>query len=167
MNKLEAIKRVEQMGEYERFVDEPISKLSVFNILNQLDEPEKVKIPQFVAQYIKWTKGENLHLLSVIDRRNFNQTLDDWFITDYNTELFARAWFDGYEVEKEPKYTVKVKAINCATKYLVFGEISGSWFFAESRYGNLLTKFTREELEEAGFGWIFSCEGIELEEVTE
>lgn len=38
MNKQEAIKKVEQMGEYERFVDESIPKLSVLNILNQLDE---------------------------------------------------------------------------------------------------------------------------------
>ena len=27
------------------------------------------------------------------------------------------------------------------------------------------SKLTRKELEEAGFGWVFSCEGIEIEEV--
>lgn len=27
------------------------------------------------------------------------------------------------------------------------------------------TKFTRKELEEADFGWVFDCEGIEIEEV--
>ena len=43
MNKQEAIKRVEQMGEYERFVDEPISKKSVLNIISQIDEPKKLK----------------------------------------------------------------------------------------------------------------------------
>lgn len=45
MNKHEAIKKVEQMGEYERFVNESIPKLSVLNILNQLDEPQKPVIP--------------------------------------------------------------------------------------------------------------------------
>ena len=45
MNKQEAIKRVEQMGEYERFVDEPVSKKSVLNIISQIDEPvEKEKL---------------------------------------------------------------------------------------------------------------------------
>ena len=39
MNKQEAIKRVEQMGEYERFVDEPVSKKSVLNIISQIQEP--------------------------------------------------------------------------------------------------------------------------------
>ena len=34
----------------------------------------------------------------------------------------------------------------------------------EKEYGDL-ERFTRKQLEEAGFGWIFSCEGIEVEEV--
>lgn len=51
MNKHEAIKKVEQMGEYERFVNELIPKLSVLNILNQLDEPQKPTVPQCVADW--------------------------------------------------------------------------------------------------------------------
>ena len=39
MNKQEAIKRVEQMGKYERFVNEPVSKKSVLNIISQIQEP--------------------------------------------------------------------------------------------------------------------------------
>ena len=49
MNKQEAIKRVEQMGEFERFVDEPVSKKSVLNIISQIDEPQKVTIPNYVG----------------------------------------------------------------------------------------------------------------------
>lgn len=56
MNKHEAIKKVEQMREYERFVNESIPKLSVLNILNQLDEPEKVKVPKFVADWYEENK---------------------------------------------------------------------------------------------------------------
>lgn len=26
---------------------------------------------------------------------------------------------------------------------------------------------TREELEEAGFGWVFSCDGVSVEEVNQ
>ena len=50
MNKQEAIKKVEQMGEYERFVNESIPKLSILNILNQLDEPQKVTLPRPVGE---------------------------------------------------------------------------------------------------------------------
>ena len=53
MNKQEAIKRVEQMGEFERFVDEPVSKKSVLDIISIIDEPQKVVIPKFVAELIE------------------------------------------------------------------------------------------------------------------
>ncbi|MFX3930971.1 hypothetical protein ACJBXA_10925 [Streptococcus suis] len=52
MNKKEAIKHIEQMGEYERFVDEPISKGSVLNIISQIYEPQKVVVPKFVGEWI-------------------------------------------------------------------------------------------------------------------
>ena len=29
------------------------------------------------------------------------------------------------------------------------------------------TKFTRKQLEDADFGWVFDCPGIEIEEVNE
>lgn len=51
MNKQEAIKLVEQMGEYERFVDEPVSKKSVLDIISQIDEPQKVVVP--IAEEVK------------------------------------------------------------------------------------------------------------------
>ncbi len=62
MNKQEAIKRIEQMGEYERFVDEPISKASVLSIIYQIDEPQKVVVPKFVAEWIEETKEEGYNL---------------------------------------------------------------------------------------------------------
>lgn len=34
--------------------------------LEQLDEPEKVTIPQFVAEYIERTKNEDYHLLGAM-----------------------------------------------------------------------------------------------------
>ena len=60
--------------------------------------------------------------------------------------------------EKEKKYTVKVKALN---DYLNETE-TGIHFY--NNYTNNKT-FTRKELEDAGFGWVFDCEGIEIEEV--
>ena len=161
MNKHEAIKKVEQMGEYERFVNELIPKLSVLNILNQLYEPEKVKIPQFVAQHIEWTKGEDFHLLGAMSRENFDKKLEDWFYTDDNMELFARAWLDGYEVEKEKRYEVVLH--NGQSLKTVYRQGVDHLDF-EMVYGDL-ESFTRKRLEYAGFGWVFDCEGIEIEEV--
>ena len=159
MNKQEAIKKVEQMGEYERFVDESIPKLSVLNILNQLDEPQKPVVPQFVADWIEECKNDDFHLFGAMEEMSLHQKkLDYWFREDDNIELFARAWLDGYTVE-EKRYTVKIKAVD---QYLVSAKDENFLGFLTSK---LRTYFTRKELEEAGFGWVFDCEGIEIEEV--
>ena len=82
-----------------------------------------------------------------------------WFYDDDNIELFARAWLDGYEVEKEPKYTVKIKA----TKHYFAKDGNGRIYFS-LKYESAFTKI---ELEKVNLGWVFDCEGIEVEEVEE
>ena len=145
---------------YEEVLDEMIS--------GKINNPKPVKIPQFVADWIEECKNDDFHLFGAMEGISSNQKkLDYWFREDDNMELFARAWLDGYEVEKEKRYIIKVKATKCSTKNLVFGELSGSWFFAEGKYGNVIVKHTRRELEEAGFGWVFDCPGIEIKEVED
>ena len=82
--------------------------------------------------------------------------------------IFARAWLDGYTVEKEKRYRVKLKGINSESEYLYYGMRSCTWRLGEKNESGYFRKnHTRKELEEAGFGWVFDCEGIELEEVEE
>ena len=38
-------------------------------------------------------------------------------------------------------------------------------FFWSSNWEGYKAHHTRKELEEAGFGWVFNCPGIEIEEV--
>ena len=161
MNKQEAIKKVEQMGKYERFVNESIPKLSILNILNQLDEPQKITIPQVVADWIEWTKKDGLDLQDAMNliSGEENEKLLRWFYNESNQETFARAWLDGYEVEKEKRYTVKMRATK---QPLFYNSLEKRLFFS---LGELATQFTHKQLEEAGFGWVFNCEGIEIEEV--
>ena len=92
----------------------------------------------------------------------------DWFYTDDNMELFARAWLYGYEVEKEPKYTVKIKGINGYGQYLNKALLSKEYFFASNNeVSGYRTKHTRKQLEDDDLGWVFDCPGIEIEEVEE
>ena len=134
--------------------------------LEQLDEPQKPVVPQFVAQYIKWTKGEDFHLLGAMSRENFNKTLEDWFYTDDNMELFARAWLDGYEVEKEKQYLVKFKGLNRRYIILKYDKYDKTWFLGGELEFDFFKKYhTQKELEEADFGWVFDCPNIEIEEV--
>lgn len=126
-------------------------------------EREKVTVPQFVADWIEYAKFEDYHLLGAMDSIAISgrKNLDEWFRdNDDNMDLFARAWLDGYTVEKEPKYTVKLKNTD---DYLVKTNNDDYRF-----YNNIYTnrrKHTRKEIGNAGFGWVFSCQGVEVEEV--
>lgn len=129
--------------------------------------PEKVKVLQFVADYIERTKNEDYHLLGAMTeiRSHKNKEIDDWFYTDDNMELFARAWLDGYTIE-EKRYRVKMKAIKSNSQYLVFGQLSETWWFGSAeQIGNVKSKHTRKEIEDAGFGEVFNSTLFEVEEV--
>ena len=182
MNKQEAIKKIEQMGEYERFVNESIPKLSVLNILNQLDEPEKIKVSEEEAKFLE-TFDFNCesdvttalyHVSRVgygyylIDNNDIElKDLSEGFRELENRKRLIKAILDGYEVEKEPKYIVNIKG-NVQENMLVYGNVVKRFFFSKN-YALLNVRYshTRKELEESGFGWVFDCEGIEIEEVED
>lgn len=120
---------------------------------------ERVTVPQYVADFI--TEHKKLgHTLSYSIDACMSDRVAEWYWD--NSELFARAWLDGYEVEQEKRYEVKLKNTD---DYLVKTNNNDYRF-----YNNIYTtrrKHTREEIEKAGFGWVFDCSGIEVEEVEE
>lgn len=128
----------------------------IIDTIKQLDEPEKVKVPQFVADFIAEQKKLG-HTLSYSIDASMSDIVAEWYWD--NSELFALAWIFGYEVEEEKRYTVVTKATK---QPLYYNAMDKKLFFS---MGGLATNFTRKQLEEAGFGWVFSCEGIEIEEV--
>ncbi|MBT0940063.1 DUF1642 domain-containing protein [Streptococcus salivarius] len=72
----------------------------------------------------------------------------------------------GYEVEKEARYTVRVKGIDGYTTHLNQDVDNLNWFFASNeKVEGFRTEHTRKELEANGFDWVFSCEGVEVKEV--
>ena len=167
MKKQELIKHIEDLPYKEGpIVDKiDISRKGLLELVKQLDEPEKPVVPQFVAEHIEWTKEQDFHLLGAMSRESFDKTLEDWFYTDDNMEIFARAWLDGYEVE-EKRYLVKVKGVNDYGCYLNKGLLSKEYFWeSKAEIGGCRTKHTRKQLEQANFGWVFDCPGVEVEEV--
>ena len=170
MNKQELIEKIEALPDNIGLIRPHIDKKMVLGLVRQLDEPQKVKVPQVIAEYIEQKKDDDYHLLGAMIeiRSHKNKEIDEWFEEDDNIELFARAWLDGYEVEKEPKYTVRMKGIDGYRQYLNKALLSKEYFLA-SKYeiSGYRTKHTRKELEQAGFGWVFDCPGIEVEEVEE
>ena len=145
-----------------------INRAGLIKLIDQFDEPQKVQVPQIVADYIKYTKDAEWDLQEAMDDVAYedNKDLRKWF--NNNIENFARAWLDGYEIEKEKRYIVKVKGADEGYNYLNRRISSESWFFSgESEPLDFRVKHTRKELEKASFGWIFDCKGIEVKEVKE
>lgn len=131
----------------------------IIDTIKQLDEPEKVTIPQCVADVIEDAREKSPELEDALQYAWSNRTKEftEWYNKKSNRELFARAWLDGYKVEEEKRYLVKIKA----TKHYFVKDGNGKIFFSLAFKGC----FTKKELEEAGLGWVFDCEGIEIEEV--
>ena len=73
---------------------------------------------------------------------------------------------DAVEVEKEKQYIIKLKGVPDGAKFLKYAKVTQEWYFGmKGLYSDKEIIHTRKQLEEAGFGWVFSCEGIEIEEV--
>ena len=184
MNTKELIKKYEELLKEHSPFHEPVPYTSMVELflkdLKQLDEPPKVTIPQYVADWLKendW-REETLGEQSVFDvfdnlkndsKNSYYENVKRWI--DANGDLFACAWLDGYEVETEKRYLVKMKGIKDPNSYLKYNRNMGHWYFGSLHIyvNDVDTKIyhTRKELEEAGFGWVFDCEGIEIEEVIE
>lgn len=148
-----------------------IDKLTTLELIKLLGEPEKVKVPQFVADYIEFKKENDFHVYGAmrVIGNHYDKRVPEWFY-DNNIETFARAWLDGYEleVEKEKWYLVKFKEVEKGFNFLNFDTLGKEWkIFDCNNSLTYRTRHTRKELEEAGFGWVFDCEGIEIEEVED
>lgn len=135
-------------------------------------EREKVTVPQFVAGWLNYCKLTGVDLYHAFEMGNLYldnyayqkdyPKLKGYFETENNQDLFARAWLDGYTVEEGKRYTIRLKNTD---DYLVKTNNDDYRF-----YNNIYTnrrKHTRKEIEKSGFGWVFDCEGIEIEEVKE
>ncbi len=138
---------------------------------------EKPIVPQYVADWYEANK-RNLDLslsglvfdLATNSPIYYNEEFKAW--VEDNKETFITTIVNmhqfGYEVEKEKQYTVKIKA--------VLGQYLGKYYLNDEELTPQFTRtqftgdkgrstFTRKELEDAGFGWVFSCEGVEVKEV--
>lgn len=171
MNKKELIERIKNMP-FSYIWDEPyLNKEIVLDLVKQLDEPQKVVVPQFVADWIDCTKNFGWDLQDAINSKG-DRDFRNWFYSKNNIETFARAWLDGYKVEVEPekekRYLVKAKGLCGNHETLNCEKQSKDWLFSSQEENSAYkTKHTRKQLEEAGFGWVFDCPGFQIEEVEE
>lgn len=148
--------------------------------LEQLDEPEKVKVSEEEAKFLKTFNfshhSDVTKALYYVSRTGFCYYLTDNFDIELkglsegfrdleNRKRLIRAILDGYEVEEEKRYRISMpKTRNYMNNAQFLCEKDGKIFWCGEWYP-FRAKFTRKELEEADFGWVFDCPGIEIEEV--
>ena len=166
MNKQEALKRIEVQKETLIRLTGWAVYVYIEELIKSLDEPEKITIPQFVADWITHSKNIGRSLFGAMSIFGENTEIKKWMQWADNQETFARAWLDGYEVEKEKRYIVKIKNIRKNGNTLKHDYSFNQFIFSYPEESILYkAKFTRKELEQANFGWVFDCPGIEIEEV--
>ena len=157
MNKQEFIERLKEFKVPFGDESEYVKIDTAIKLASELDKPQKVEIPIFVAEYIEFKKKYDFHVygaMRMIEDHN-DKRVQEWFY-EGNIETFVRAWLDGYEVDKEPKYTVKFKATE---QYLSNDEL-GPHFDPSFR-----SNFTKSDLEKLGLAEVFNSPLFEVEEV--
>lgn len=138
---------------------------------------EKPVVPQYVADWYEGNK-RNLDLnlsglvfdLATKSEIYYQEELKEW--VNRNKKTFITTLVNmhqfGYEVKKEPRYTVRIKGVDGYSKYLNRDMETQKWFFAsKTELERFRAHHTRKELEEADFGWVFDCPGVEVKEVTD
>ena len=114
MNKQEGIEKIKNIDTLK--INDTVShqqidmvvKNQVLDIISQIDELQKVVVPKFVAEYIEYCKHEKFYALHG-SYANMDDRLAYWRFKGNNSELFAKAWLYGYEIEKEKLYTAMLK----------------------------------------------------------
>lgn len=167
MNKQELIKKYKRL---EGVWDAPgaeIARQIFLQDLEQLDEPQKVVVPQFVADWYEEHK-ENLEYniwdwmkYNLEPKKRENVIFSQWLGKTVNNpvETLIKMKLYGYEVEKEKRYTVVMKGTK---QPLFYNNLHERLFFS---LGELTTRFTRKQIEDAGLGEVFNSPLFEVEEV--
>nr|DAP73605.1 MAG TPA: Protein of unknown function (DUF1642) [Caudoviricetes sp.] len=155
MDRQEAIQTLSKVGKisvsyaedlYDSFVPKPV-------------------IPYYIADYIEEVKKQGDYTVVGAVNEAPDGRVGDWLILE-RVNTFAQAWVNGYKVEGEPKYTVEFKGIDDNYKFLNYGTSFKDWTFDDGKGAKgVRVAHTRKELEEADFGWVFDCPGVEVKEV--
>ena len=179
MNKQELIEKNENL---DRVYGEKnyVALEDVLVLVKQLDEPQKVKVSEEEAKFLETfdfnCESDVTTALYHVSRVGWGyylknndgielKDLSEGFRELENRKRLIKAILDGYEVEKEKRYRISIpKARNYKNHVQILCEKDGKIFWCGEWYP-FRTKFTRKELEDAGFGEVFNSTLFEVEEV--
>lgn len=136
----------------------------------------KPVVPQYVVDWYEEHK-DDLETALYQEVRYYEEDYEeggwtdfqDWLVEKENKSLrtLVNMHQFGYEVEKEPRYTVRIKGIKGDRGYLNCDRFSNTWSFEDddTSLDRFRVTHTHKELEDADFGWVFDCPGVEVKEV--
>ena len=157
MNKDEAVNKIATVG-----------RLSIAHAEDLYDSFfEKPVVPQYVADWYEENKEDfdyNLWDYLTSWEQQKGDDFKEWINNNNTFQTLVNMHQFGYEVDEETKYRVRVKEITDESKTLKRDVNKTIWFFGDCAAAGI-SHHTRKELESNGFGWVFNCEGIEIEEV--
>lgn len=132
---------------------------------------EKPVVKQCVADWYEEHKGDYDYELWDYFTSWHDQEDDDfkeWIREGKNQPIITLINMHqfGYEVDKEPRYTVKIKGLKASQSFLNCNASHSNWFLSDDReLEAIYTHHTRKEIEANGFGWVLDCPGVEVKEV--
>lgn len=135
----------------------------------------KPVVPQYVADWYEGNKvGFEFNLIDWInklpldiDGKGFTD-FDEWLLDDNNKPIQTLVDMHrlGYTVEKEPRYTVRLKGLTSKRSYLNYLVDDDRWYLNDEVSSVAArTHHTRKELEKGGFGEVFDNPMFEVKEV--
>ena len=159
MNKQEAIEIIEQNKiQVSRIVERNSEEEVIQNkiklvdyvpldiVVNTIDKIglKRVVVPKYIADKIEYCKyAEGYGVFHAMDYCFGYKDSAEWL--EYNQETFARAWLDGYDIEKEKLYTAKLKLTD---EYLAYDNDNVEYYFTDEE---MASKFTEEEFKKMKF----------------
>ena len=142
-----------------------VDREEVLNLIDLLEEPEKVVIPQFVAEAFEKAKGSNVYAEQLISATyESSDEVGYWLEVPSNEKLLLRAWLDGYEIEKEKLYAVEL-INNPLTHCLAYDLVDKVFFISqnqEEKLNKFKKRFTEKEIRDYDERfWPFAVEEAE------
>ncbi|HEM3013672.1 TPA: DUF1642 domain-containing protein [Streptococcus suis] len=166
MNKQELEKQAEALyTDVRSFLD------NIFELIDQIHEPQRVVVSKEVAEWIEGCKRSGWHLEKVLCRLDDDEKVGDWAYDENDdlipekVDMIARALLDGYEIEQEKLYTVEFPTGQRLYKNHPNGSSKVAIVIKFAHHAEKDGHFTKRELEETGFGWVFDCDGVKVVEV--
>ena len=146
-------------------------------VINNLKEFKSLNIPcvdEFIADWYEKYKDNFEYSLWEWIRYEHNRGKNNKFYLWLNdasnnpVETLIKMKLFGYKVKGEKKYIIRTKGVYHSSNCLNYYGDEARWIFVDDiESGSHRTKHTKKQLKDAGFGWVFNCPGIEVEEVEE